>query len=240
MRDQSPLDPALRALDQLHDPVFLGVVWRSVLWAAGLFVAAALLVQREAHLWLGLNSWLAGLLGGIGALVLAHLLFLPVAGLVASLFANRIAAAVERRYYPALPASRAAPLGAQVWDGVALAAQVLVLQILALLLSPLLGISLPLGWAVAAWAIGRGLFVAVAMRRMGRAQALAAYRARRPAVLFQGLLVTAGSLIPVLNLLVPVLGVAAMTHVLHLRTGSSRGVVAAEARVLGPPPRSWT
>jgi CysZ protein len=220
----SPLAPMLRAVSQLDDPVLLGVVVRSAAWAAALFVALALAVRHEAHLLLGMKFWLADLLGGIGAAVLAYVLFLPVAGVLASLFAERVAAAVERRFYPGLPPARPAPLGAQIWDGLALGVRVLLLQIASVLLAPLLGISLPLGWAIAAWAIGRGLFVAVAMRRMRRDQALALYRSSRPAVLFQGVLIAAGSLIPLANLLVPVLGVAAMVHVLHARHGSVAGL----------------
>ncbi len=220
----SPLEPTLRAVAQLDDPNLLRVIVQSALWAAVLFVAIALAVRHEAHALLGLNSMLASLLGGIGAALLAHFLFLPVAGVVATLFADRIAAAVERRFYPGLPPAQAASIATQLWDGIALGLQVLLLQVAALLLSPLLGISLPLGWAIAAWAIGRGLFVAVAMRRMRRDQALALYRSCRASVLFQGVLIAAGSLVPLANLLVPVLGVAAMVHVLHTRNGSVAGL----------------
>ena len=219
-----PLTPILRAIAQLDDPVFLGVALRSVLWTLVLFVALAVGIEQAGHGWLHLPGWLAGALGGIGVAVLAWLAFLPVAGLVATLFVERVAASVERRFYPGLPPGRPAALAAQLWDGIVLGLQVLLLQVLALALAPfLLGASLPLGWAIAAWAIGRGLFVAVAMRRMTRPQALALYAGRRALVVFQGLLITAGSLLPFVNLLVPVLGVAAMAHVLHADRPALRG-----------------
>ena len=75
-----------------------------------------------------------------------------------------------------------------------------------------------LGWFVASWAVGRGLFMPVAMLRMDRATASALYRRDRPIVLVQGALLTAAGLVPVLNILAPILGVAAMVHVLHRRT----------------------
>jgi CysZ protein len=53
------------------------------------------------------------------------------------------------------------------------------------------------------------------MRRMTRPSAAAMYLALRPSVLAQGALMAAASLLPVLNLFVPVLGTAAMVHVLH-------------------------
>jgi CysZ protein len=213
-------DPSLRALAQLDDPVFLGVVWRSVVVALlGLVGLAALLVwggeaALTGHGWL---AWLGGVLGGVGAALLALYLFLPVATLVAFLFVDRVAAAVERRCYPFLPPTRPAPLIDQTWDGIALGLRVLAWQVLtlALMLTPLAPVAAPLGWLITAWSVGRGLFVAVAMRRMDRRDAASLYRARRPAVLVQGGLVAVGSVVPVLNLFVPVLGIAAMVHLLY-------------------------
>lgn len=214
------LTPPLRALAQMDDPAFLGVVWRGVAWTlAGFVLLGAVLswgghALLAAHGWLG---WLAAALGGLGAAVGAFYLFLPLASVVASLFANRIADAVEWRFYPGLPPARPAPLAQQIWDGIALGLRVLAWQVLALLLlvTPLAPVALPLGWLVSAWSVGRGMFVAVAMRRMDRPRAAAAYLALRPTVLGQGALMAAASLVPVLNLFVPVLGTAAMVHVLH-------------------------
>ncbi len=213
--------PIARAIAQLDDPVFLGVVIRSLAWALAAFVGATalLLWAMEAaaagHGWIG---WAVGVAGGAGAVLLGFYFFLPVATVIALLFVDRVAAAVERRFYPFLPPSAPAPLGPQLWGGIALGLRVLLWQMLALVLSlvPLLApVAAPLGWLMSAWAVGRGLFVAVAMRRMGRAQALALYRTRRLPALMQGGLMALGSIVPVVNLLVPVLGTAAMVHVLH-------------------------
>jgi CysZ protein len=218
----------LRALAQFDDPAFLGVMWRSVAWAVLSIVAlTAALVWGGSALaphggWLG---WLGGVLGGVGAAVLAFYFFLPLATVIASLFADRIAVAVERRFYPGLPPARPASLAEQTWDGLALGGRVLGWQAVTLvlmLIPPLAPVAAPVGWIIAAWAVGRGLFVMVAMRRRDRAGAVALYRALRGPVLAQGALITAGSFIPILNLFVPVLGVAAMVHVLN---GSDRSEV---------------
>ena len=177
----SPLfSPLLRALDQLGDRVFLGVLLRSVAWSALCFMllyAATLWgVQRLLHLY-GLLAWLADLLSTVGAALLALWLFLPVAAVIATLYIERIALAVERRYYPWLPPPRGAPIGEQIADGIGLGLKILLLSLLALVLAVALqGIGLVLGWAIAAYGIGRGLFVAVAMRRMPRPAAVALYR----------------------------------------------------------------
>lgn len=213
------LSPMLRAISQLDDPVFLGVVVRSL--ALSLLAFLALLAgsawAMEAVVgqpgWLG---WVAGILGGLGAALLAMWLFVPAALLIATLYIDRIAAAVDRRFYTALPVPVGAPLAVQAWDGVILGGQVLLLQVVAVVLAfALPGVGLLLGWAITGWAIGRGLFVAVAMRRMSRADALLLYGRRRGPVLAQGGLLALAGMVPLLNLLVPVLGVAALTHVLN-------------------------
>lgn len=211
------IEPLFRALAQLNDRVFLGVVWRSLLLSlaafAGLLAGSVWLVQAWAAQggWLG---WLVGLLGGIAALLVAIWLYVPVALLIATFYLDRIAGAVERRYYPGLPPPAWAPLAEQGWDGVVLAGQVLVLQVATLIASVLLpGVGLVLGYLVTGWAIGRGLFVGVAMRRMSRPDALALYRQRRLAVVVPGIVLALASSLPPLNLLVPVVGIAAMVHV---------------------------
>ena len=216
-----------RAIAQCDDPVFVGVILRSVGWAvlslAVLAVATswglADLVAGHAHGWWW--SWLAALAGGIGVAVASVYLFLPLCAVIAALFIPRVTAAVEQRFYPGIPPGRAAPLGEQVWDGLALGLRVLLWQLVALLLMVVIpGVGLLLGWAVAAWALGRGLFVAVAMQRMDRASAVALYKGRRGTVWVQGALMAAAGLLPPLNLVAAVLGVAAMVHVLHDATAA--------------------
>ncbi len=218
--------PTLRALDQMDDPVFIGVVWRSVAWTLVGFVAVGALLAWGGHAalatyggWLG---WLGALLGSVGAALLALYLFLPLASVVASLFANRVATAVERRFYPNLPPPQPAPFAQQAWDGVALGLRVLAWQIatLVLLVTPLAPVAVPAGWLICAWSVGRGLFVAVAMRRMTRENAAAVYASRRPAVLVQGGVMAIASVVPLLNLFVPVLGIATMVHLMHDKNGA--------------------
>ena len=163
------IEPLFRALAQLNDRVFLGVVWRSLLLSlaafAGLLAGSVWLVQAWAAQggWMG---WLVGLLGGVAVLLVAIWLYVPVALLIATFYLDRIAGAVERRYYPGLPPPVWASLTEQGWDGVVLAGQVLILQVATLIASVLLpGVGLVFGYLVTGWAIGRGLFVGVAMRR---------------------------------------------------------------------------
>ena len=222
------LTPLFRTLAQLDDPVFFGVLVRSVALSFLAFAAVLAGSTWGVHALVAHSAWIGWTAGVVGALVVALLgvwLFVPVALLIATLYLERISAAVDHRYYPGLSDPKGAPLAVQTWDGAVLGLQVVGLQLVALLLAVTVpGIGLVVGWAITGWAIGRGLFVAVAMRRMGRAEALRLYARKRGTVLWQGALLALASTVPVLNLLVPVLGIAALTHVLNMSNELPRGL----------------
>src|SRR4051795_11556807 len=76
------LQPLFRAVSQLNDPAFLGVVWRSL--AVSLLAFLALLAGSVwlVEDWVGQGGWLGwllGLAGGLGVLALAVWLFVPAA-----------------------------------------------------------------------------------------------------------------------------------------------------------------
>ena len=218
--------PLARAIAQLDDPAFLKVLAGSLLLSAASFAALGagagwgLHHALAAHSWL---AWLAGALGGFAVLASALWLFLPAAVLIASLFMEPVCRAVERRWYPTLPPAHGAQLASALWDALLVALLVGAMSLLTLVLALVLpGLGLVLGWAVTAWALGRGLFVAVAMRRMDRRRAHELYRRHRGAVLLQGAALALAGTVPFANLLVPVLGTACMVHVM-MRGGASGG-----------------
>jgi len=195
-----------------------------VLVFAGLVATGAFGAEALA----GGSGWLAtaaAALGGALALALAVWLFVPVMLALAGLFLDPVAEAVERRFYPGLPPARGASLAAQATFNLKLG---LWLGALSLATLPLTFAVPPVGaallWAVSAVGLGHGLFEGVAQRRMGVGEARALRRAREAPVLAIGAVLAGASLVPVLNLLVPVVGTAAMTHLLHRNgTAISRG-----------------
>jgi CysZ protein len=216
--------PIIRAIGQLDDPIFRGVVLRSLAWATACFVglyAGGIWGVHQllaSHGWL---AWTADVLGSIGATLLVFWLFLPVAAGIGMLFCDRIASAVERRFYPWLPRGESASMLEQAWDGVSVAVNVLALSIVGLILAIIVpGLGWVLGWVIASYAIGRGLFVAVAMRRMSRSIAESIYLQYRGIVLAQGGVLALAAYIPILNLLIPVVGTAAMVHILDMALAS--------------------
>jgi uncharacterized protein involved in cysteine biosynthesis len=212
------LSPLARGFAQITDPAFLGVLVVSLACSAAVFASLHLGVLWAVHRVLALQGWQAwgvDVLGSIGASLLGMWLFLPLAAGIATLFIDRVARAVERRYYPMLPPAPGLSLLAEIAEGLALVWRILLLNLLALVLALVLpGIGLLLAWAIAAYAIGRGLFMTVARRRFDRAMAERLYTANRPAILVQGAIMALAGYLPGFNLLIPVLGTAAMVHVL--------------------------
>ena len=223
LRGAAMIAPLLLALRQLGDPAFRAPLLKGVGGAVLVFAGLAVAGAWGAEALAGGSGWLAkaaAALGGLLALGLAVWLFVPVMLAVAGLFLDPVAEAVERRFYPDLPPARGASLAAQarfnLWFGLRMAALSLAALPLTLLFPPLGAAAL---WLVSAFGLGHGLFEGVAQRRMGVEQARALRRGREGHVLGIGAVLAAVALVPVLNLIVPVLGTAAMTHLLH-RNGS--------------------
>jgi uncharacterized protein involved in cysteine biosynthesis len=217
--------PLFRALEQFDDTAILAVLIKSLLVSLACFAVLVLGSVYGLHHLLaphGWVAWLAGILGGAASLAAGVWLFLPVAVVIAWAFMEPVCRAVERRWYPGLAPAQGSSLLPQIWDGIVVACLVLLLNVLSLLLAILIpGIGLLLGWAITAWALGRGLFVAVAMRRMSRGDASQLYLRHRGSVLLQGAALAAVASIPLLNLFLPVLGPACMVHVLMERVPAS-------------------
>ena len=217
------LSACLLTLRQLGEPAFLAPLAKGFLGALVVFLSLAGLAAWGTAALAGGNGWLAtaaATLGGLLTLGLALWLFVPAMLAIAGLFLNPVADAVEQRYYPGLPAAQGAALTAQALFNLGLGAKVAARSLLAL---PLALLAPPFGaivlWVISTFALGYGLFEGVAQRRMGVAESRALRRRRQWPVLALGGVLAALSLVPIVNLLVPVLGTAAMTHLLHRGTG---------------------
>jgi uncharacterized protein involved in cysteine biosynthesis len=222
------LQALILAIRQLPDPAFRAPLLRAAAIAAAAFALLVWLGARAGS-WLaaGAPAWLEGrtleglaeAVGGLLAVLLAWWLFVPVVVALAGALAEPVAAAVERRHFPALPPARGAGVAASVRWSLGFAARLLLVQLLVLPLALLLpGLGWVLGLLVAGWGLGAGLFEGVAQRRMSVAEARALRKRRQGSVLALGILGAAAASVPLLNLLVPVLGSAAATQLLHRST----------------------
>ncbi|QAY77321.1 EI24 domain-containing protein [Sphingosinicella sp. BN140058] len=217
------------AFGQIGDRAFLKVLVKSLLLTLLLFglVAGAagwLLagVDPCANPWIGGRCRLGAGGGTVAALLLggAALVFLfpAIAIGVIGIFSDEIVEAVEARHYPGargrpVPLPRSLALSARsvarllLWNLIALPFYVL---LLITGLGPLLLFS-----AVNSLALGRDLGEMVAARHLDGAAFDAWLKRTRPQRALLGLGATWLFLIPFANLLAPLLGAAAATHMFH-------------------------
>lgn len=222
------------ALSQMGDRRFLWVLLKSVgltvlvlvglSWGAGWL--ASMIPTDLGEWWLVGQVTLpsSGLQGlAVGAVILASVfLMIPVAAVVIGFFLEDIAEAVEARHYPHLPP--ASPPGhlANLLNALRFFVVVVVANLLALILYLLSGPLAPvIFYLVNGYLLGREYFELVAARRMPLREAVALRRRNRLRVWLAGILMAIPLTIPIMNLFVPVLGVATMTHQFHRRRGSA-------------------
>lgn len=217
-----------KALGQLGDSPFLRVM------LLGVALAAALLTGAYAVLlWLietftpgsidipfvgpvqGLHTLLSG--GSILLMiVLSVFLMIPVASAFSGLFLEDVAQAVEDQHYPGLPPVARPSFGDTLIDTANFIGLLLALNTGALLLYPFAGPFSPLlFWGMNGYLLGREYFTLVATRRLGRDGARAMRKAYNLRIWAAGVLMAAPLSIPLINLAIPVLGVATFTHMFH-------------------------
>lgn len=226
-----------RALGQLSDPRFLRVV------LFGIALALALLVGVYAlFLWLieslapgTVEIPLIGPVGGIDTLlswgsfffmlVLSVFLMVPAASAFSGLFLEDVAQAVEDRHYPHLPPVPRMRLSDMLIDTANFVGLLIAVNVLALILYGFAGPFIPVVfWAVNGFLLGREYFTLVAMRRLGREGAKALRARHRGQIWLAGTLMAAPLSVPLVNLVIPVLGVATFTHMFHrLAAQDARG-----------------
>ena len=209
------------AFTQLTDPKLRGVLWQSLLLSLVLQIALGALawwgmVSFATFKWQWVND-LIRWLGGSTVVVLALLLFPASFGIVVSIFMEKIADIVEGRYYPELGQASGIPIWTGIWTGVvfllgliALNLAMLPLYIVALFVA---GLGIVLFYGVNGWLTGRMYFEQVALRRKSPADVKAWRRANAGILWLTGIVIVFLGTLPVLNLLIPVVGTAAMVHV---------------------------
>lgn len=222
----------LRALGQMMDPRFLGVFLKAI----GLTIVL-LLAMTTGFGWLAsfiptdLGEWpligqvtlpsmaLQGL--AIGAVLLASsFLMIPVAALFVGFFLDEVADAVEAKHYPKLPDPRRGSFWGDLTAALRFTLLVIAINVAALLpylilLVVFAPLAVLLALAINGYLLGREYFELVAVRHipLGEAHRLRSRYSGR--IWLAGILMAAPLTIPIMNLIVPVLGVATITHQYH-------------------------
>ena len=213
------------SIGQLGDAAILRVLAASFAITLAVFgllgVGLWFVVQGLSDDWMGFHDGaLSGLVAIVAAVLAGWLLFVVVAIGVLQLFADRVIAAVEARHYPAaLATARPVGQGRAALMGLRSAARALVANLLALpayLLLLVTGVGPAIAFfLVNGWVLGRDLGAMVAARHL-RGAAMRDWRKANRGRWFALGLVEAGLfVVPVVNLLAPVIGAAMATHLFH-------------------------
>jgi len=227
------LSAFLAALGQLGDRRFVKVVVLGVGLSVLLLVAVTLLLSELVG-WIAPDSLTLPWVGPVGGLdriagwgailVMAGLsifLMVPVAALFSGLFLEQVADAVEDRHYPALPPARPLSFYQNLIASVNFFGVLVAVNLVALVLYLMVGPFGPLlFWVVNGYLLGREYFQTVAYRRMDRRSAQALRRANAGTIWLAGALMAVPLSLPLVNLVVPVLGVATFTHIFHRLAGA--------------------
>jgi uncharacterized protein involved in cysteine biosynthesis len=208
-----------RAVAMLTVPV----VQRTFLLAVGLAVAVLILalpatdaLVRAAgptgYVLLDRALEVAGL---AGTLLLVWLVYPSVIAAVLGFLLERVVAATEARYFPALPPAREQTLVEVLVYSVGFAALVLALNVVVLPLYVVPGLNVPVYLLLNGYLLGRE-YVELVLARRHRFRDLGALRRRHNAQLWSSGLVTALILlVPIVNLVAPIVGAAYATLRLH-------------------------
>lgn len=219
----------LKALSQLgSDRRFRSVFWRGVGITLGLLVAIFVLVVWGVGFfvgdsvtlpWLGEVGWIDNALSLAAIplmLVLSVFLMVPVASAVIGLFLEEVAGAVEDRHYPALGPADPISFSDGLVDAVGFFGVLVAANIAAFALYVVFTPLAPLiFWLLNGFLLGREYFTVVAMRRVGRVEAKLRRKRHALRIWLAGTLMAIPLTVPVVNLLIPILGVATFTHMYH-------------------------
>ncbi|QDM41126.1 EI24 domain-containing protein [Altererythrobacter sp. TH136] len=213
-----------RALGQIGDRRVLAVLAKSMAITLAIFAAFAVAAWRGAVTLIENYAAGYGEIGGLIGIVLAiiggWLLFRVVALAVLQFFADEVVLAVEARYYPdAARTARQLSFAQDARNAASGLIRAILINLMALPVALLLlvtgvGTAL-LFWAVNAWLLGRELMDMVWLRHQPSAATAPPLGALTRLAL--GGIVAGMLLIPFANLLAPVIGAAAATHLVHGR-----------------------
>jgi CysZ protein len=227
------------SIRQLFDPPIRRILVRCVALAlatfALLFVAVSFGISAIDPTGL---AWLDGTLaviGSIGVVVLAWLLFPVTIAATLGLFAEEVIEVVERRYYPELSTAPGMGFVQSSWGAVRFAVVAILLNLLVLPLYLVPGANIVIYVALNGYLLGREYFELVAQRRLPWRAVTMLRRGARGRLWLAGVLIAAMLTVPIFNLIAPVVAVCFMVHLFEglCRTGRAAerfGIDAANAR----------
>ncbi len=225
---QAMLSALSLILGQIGDRAILGVIAKSLaltLVIFGIVGVAAVFVTRAvvaAYGWGDDAGFAAAAAAGLAVIIGAWLLFRAVAIPVIGLFVDEVVAAIEARHYPAAAQiARPATFALSLRLALASLARLILLNLLAVPLYAVLLFTaigpLILFLAINALLLGRDLGEMVAVRHLDASARKDWLRVTRGERAIMGAIVTGIFMIPIINLIAPIVGAGMATHLFHRR-----------------------
>jgi len=243
------IQAAFKAWAQVFSPALRAVLWKSLALTVGLLAIVWFGLTRLLNAWLDSHhlsasypilDTVAFFLAGAGLFIALAYLLPAVSAVVAGYFLDDVAEVVERTDFPADPVGRPLPLGRALLYGLRFAGLSLLVNLAALVLVFIPVINVGVFFAANAYLLGREYFELAAGRFRPLEEASRMRVEHRGTVILAGAMLAALVLVPVLNLLTPLFGVALMVH-LHKRLAGralpDRGARGAARLEVGSGPR---
>ena len=218
------LKSAFRAFGDLFSPEFRSVLVKALGLTIALFIAVLIitevLIASFTHFSWPWADRLVEVGTGLALIVAFFFLMSPVTAAFAGLFLDQIAEKVEERHYPWDPRGTPLPVGRAILISIQFFVVVLLVN-LAVLPMVFFGIGAFVLVAANAYLIGREYFEMVAMRHMPVEEAKMLRKENSPTVFIAALLPAFMSLVPFVNLAVPLFSTAYFTHLFKSVQASS-------------------
>ncbi len=152
----------------------------------------------------------AGIITGIGGWFMLPVLTVLIGGLFQEIVIQR----VERIYYPDSVRSKTIKFWSEAWHEIKFTLWALLLNILVLPLF-VFGIGFVISILLNSYLLGREFFENAAGYHVGKKKGKELIRQNRLTIYGGGFIITMTTLLPVLNLFVPILAIVWMVHVYH-------------------------
>jgi CysZ protein len=221
----------VKAIEQLGDPAIRRVLWvslgLSVLAFALVWAGVGYLLTQTTVFQIGWLDTAIDVLGGFATLALSWLLFPAVVSTTTGFFLEGVADAVERRHYPNLPPARTQPLqeifaSTAKFFGLMLLLNLILLPVL--LIPPVFPFVF---YGINGYLLGREYFELVAARRLDPVERRSLRRRHGRTLFIAGMLIAFLLTVPIVNLIAPLVGTAAMVHLFEAIRHEARSASAA-------------
>jgi CysZ protein len=167
----------------------------------------------------GVEGFWTHLMASFGGMIAAHLFFPLLYPILISFFDNTVADVIEHQDYPHLPPA-IGPFWPTVLNDISFSMKAVGLNILCIPLYFIPLVNVAVYYVLNGYLLGTQFFRIVAGRRATPAEAAVMIKKAYYAILTIGIAISFFSTIPVLNLVAPLVGIAAMLHLFHILRGT--------------------